>query len=143
MQVTMPNSVAASDAMPRYTSISRPATRKCSTLPTYLRTIRPAAIVASRYSPTMLPSNSQLKCVIRLLPFFGVLSEALPQPRTNSNFRQGNLLYGLYCRCESAPQVNIIACCQRLLYRQRKGILQLGSEIDLSNAVGDGSAQPV
>ena len=44
-------------------------------MPTYLRTIRPAAMVASRYSPTMLPSNSQLKCVIRLLPFFGVLSE--------------------------------------------------------------------
>src|SRR5262249_27048638 len=56
MQVTMPNSVAASEAMPRWTSISRPATRKSSTPPTYFRTIRPATMVASRYAPTMLPS---------------------------------------------------------------------------------------
>jgi hypothetical protein len=34
MQVTIPNSVAASEAMPRCTSISRPATRKSSTPPT-------------------------------------------------------------------------------------------------------------
>jgi hypothetical protein len=57
----MPNSVAASDAMPRYTFISRPATRKSSTRPTYLRTNRPATIVASRYRPTIDPSIGQEK----------------------------------------------------------------------------------
>ena len=63
MQVTMPNSVAASEAMPRYTFISRPATRKWSTRETYFRTMIPAIIVASRYIPTMLPSI-QVKLVI-------------------------------------------------------------------------------
>ena len=48
MQVTTPNSVAASEAIPRYTSTSRPATRKCSTLPTYFRTMMPTTIVATR-----------------------------------------------------------------------------------------------
>ena len=64
MQVMTPNSVAASEAMPRKTFTSRPATRKCSTLPTYWRTMMPATIVATRYSPTMLPSIAQEKCVV-------------------------------------------------------------------------------
>src|SRR3954470_4697788 len=59
----MPNSVAASEAMPRNTSISRPATRKSSTRSIYFRIARPAAIVTSRYRPTMLPSIGQLKAV--------------------------------------------------------------------------------
>jgi hypothetical protein len=64
MQVITPNSVAASDAMPRYTFISRPATRKSSTRLTYLRTTKPATIVAKRYAPTMLPSAHQEKWVM-------------------------------------------------------------------------------
>src|SRR5205085_8149034 len=45
------------------------ATRKCSTLLTYFRTISPAIMVASKYRPTMLPSSSQLKCDILSPPW--------------------------------------------------------------------------
>jgi hypothetical protein len=48
MHVTTPNSVAANEAIPRQTLTSRPATEKCSTLPTYLRTIKPASMVAGK-----------------------------------------------------------------------------------------------